>query len=194
MKADIRLRSASRGFSLIEMLVVVGVLAILAAMAVPAMSSLLPRYQLQSSARSVANLMQEARLYAYNSQKPVRLVLDCQTSPCLAHFASAVYDKNGKLDEAHVNSRGIRSPWEEVTGSRREMASTVNVAPATGSAGVYSGSPDKVYWAVIFPAGRAKASHHPMRLAFTSKAHFLDDYGFQVSLSDISSRVRLQKE
>jgi prepilin-type N-terminal cleavage/methylation domain-containing protein len=171
------------GLTLVEMLIVVTIIGILLLIAVPALSRLVPAYQLQSSARGVANMAQQARLTASNTQKPARLVLDCSgrpASPCLASLYSAVFNVAGELDA-----------WTEFAGHRREMPRTVNIAPVAGATAVPD-SPALIYWAVFMPSGRLWSSHDPMRLDFTSTVSGVADY--QISLSNVTGRVKLRKE
>ena len=52
------------GFSLVEALIVIGVLGIVAALGVPSLLNQLARYKLESTAISVANLMRQTRMRA----------------------------------------------------------------------------------------------------------------------------------
>ena len=167
------------GLSLVEVLVVVFIIGILLMIAVPALSSLVPGYQVQSSARGVANMAQQARLTAGNTQKPARLVLDCSGSnlPCQARLYVAVFNMDGDLDG-----------WTELINHRRDLPRSVTIAPGNGTKAVYE-SPAKIYWAVFLPSSRVESSHDPMRLSFASKA---GDY--QVSVSNITGRVSVKKE
>ena len=60
----------ARGFSLLEVLVVIGVLAIAAAVGVPALLNQLSRLQLEGSASSVANLINQTRQRAIRLNEP----------------------------------------------------------------------------------------------------------------------------
>lgn len=151
------------GFTAIEIMVVVAVIAILLIMAVPALSMLAPQYTLGSSAKAVDSMAQNARLLAGNTQKPTRLVVDCragsQTDPnsrCTMRLYTANFTDAGEID--------LTTPWTEVPMMRRDVSNRVTVtsAPAT----VVSGNPDNVYWVVFLPTGKASTSHDPMRLRF----------------------------
>ena len=164
-----RRASLSRGLSLMELLVVVAVAAILAAVAVPALMSIVPTSQLRGSARSVVSLMQQARLLAENTQKPARVVLDCRAPAgaprCEARLYSAVFNPDATLNR-----------WAQVPGAARTLAPRVTAAPRAGSVrtGFTPGAPanpDGLFWAVFMPSGRlrqpAGASHDPFRLVFS---------------------------
>jgi prepilin-type N-terminal cleavage/methylation domain-containing protein len=153
-------RAAARGFSLLELIVVVAIIAILVMMAVPALMAIVPQAQMRGSARNTANLLQQARLMADNTQKPARLALDCRASsggpgPCEARLHSAVFKPDGTLDK-----------WVEVPFTKRELGRTVRVA--AGASTPVTGSPANVFWAVYMPDGEVRASHEPWRLIFSS--------------------------
>lgn len=171
------------GLTLVEVLVVVAIIGILLLIAAPALDRMVPGYQVQSSARGVANMAQQARMTASNTQKASRLVLDCsdgEGQPCLAELYGAIYNMNGEL-----------TGWAELPNHRRVIDRSVIIAPA-GGATVVDDNPTGIYWAVFLPSGRLRSSHDPMRLNFTSKTTGVS--GYQVSLSNITSRVRVSKE
>lgn len=192
------------GFSLIEMLVVVAFMAIILMMALPSLYVLAPNYMVRSSAAGLAMLMQRARLTANNTQKPIRVVLDCRgasqitgNSSCLMAMYTANFDSTGELDSSE--------PWTLVRDSRREVDQRVRVAlsnvpgdpPRPTPTAVYPEISDSdgryAYWAVFLPTGRVYISHDPMRLRFSGR-----DGGAglrEVSLNPYSGRatVRMTK-
>ena len=156
-------RAMARGFSLLELIVVVAIIAILAMLAVPNLMSIVPQAQLRGSARGAANLMQQARIMADNTQKPARLVIDCRTPAgnpvCRLQLHTAVFNPDGTLDR-----------WLEVPATQRELGRTVRVVAAADNPvpAAVSGNPGSLFWAVFMPTGQMRASHDPMRLVFTS--------------------------
>jgi len=68
-----------RGFSLIEMLVVVGLTTVIAAIAVPMMSNTIGNFRLSGDAHSVASAMALAKLRAASGFSQARLFVDLTT-------------------------------------------------------------------------------------------------------------------
>jgi Tfp pilus assembly protein FimT len=147
---------------MLEVVVVLGIIAILAVMAVPALMSIVPTAQLRGSARSVVSLMQQARLMAENSQKPVRVSIDCRApaTVCRARLHIAVFNSDGTLDG---------DSWAEINDARRDLAREVGLAAAANApASVQiANNPANLYWAVFMPSGRARSSHEPFRVVFS---------------------------
>lgn len=80
-----------RGFSLVELLVVVAIMMLLAALAMPLIQRVLTNYRLDSSGRSVAGLLHQARLQAIRSNQPAYAQFDT-TNPS----ANLVYVNSDK--------------------------------------------------------------------------------------------------
>ena len=66
----------SKGFTLIEVLIVIGVIGILSAIAIPTISSWLPNYRLKAAARDVYSTMQKARMLAVKMNNNTAVVFD----------------------------------------------------------------------------------------------------------------------
>jgi prepilin-type N-terminal cleavage/methylation domain-containing protein len=69
-------RSSRRGFTVLELLCVLGVLSVLLAIALPRASAVLPRLALDQAARQLAAELELARVKAINRNTRVRVVVD----------------------------------------------------------------------------------------------------------------------
>jgi prepilin-type N-terminal cleavage/methylation domain-containing protein len=66
-----------RGFTATEMMLVVGVIATLAVIALPVMKDMTQSIKLSEASRLVEREMQDARLKAVNANRPIRVRLNC---------------------------------------------------------------------------------------------------------------------
>ena len=70
-------RGAAGGYSLVELLFVVGVMAVIAATAVPMIAATMRRYALNNAAQQVAAAIRSARYTAVSRNKIMRVRFDC---------------------------------------------------------------------------------------------------------------------
>jgi prepilin-type N-terminal cleavage/methylation domain-containing protein len=69
-----------RGFTVVEMLMVVSMIAVLAVIGLPVMKDLTQSIKLSEASRLVEREMQDARLKAVNSNRVIRVRLNCPTT------------------------------------------------------------------------------------------------------------------
>jgi general secretion pathway protein H len=69
-------RVKGRGFTLLELLVVLAILGLVLALAIPNLSRALPGFELRSDTRTVAAALQEARASAIGRNRETTLVID----------------------------------------------------------------------------------------------------------------------
>jgi prepilin-type N-terminal cleavage/methylation domain-containing protein len=70
------MKKSARGFSLIELVIVVAIILLIAAMAIPQIQKVQTRYKLDTSGHAVAGLLQQARLQAVRSNQPAYAQFD----------------------------------------------------------------------------------------------------------------------
>lgn len=71
-----RARARRRGFSLIEIMAVMMILAVLLVSVIPAVDGLVPKYRLRGGAREVAGLIEEAQGAAISNRREYKVVID----------------------------------------------------------------------------------------------------------------------
>ncbi|HET9790078.1 MAG TPA: prepilin-type N-terminal cleavage/methylation domain-containing protein [Candidatus Angelobacter sp.] len=78
------MKRADQGFSLIELIIVMVLMLIIAAIAVPNIQRIVRNYRLESSGHGVAGLLQQARMKAVQNNAPAYAIFDNTNSPNLA--------------------------------------------------------------------------------------------------------------
>jgi prepilin-type N-terminal cleavage/methylation domain-containing protein len=70
------MKKSARGFSLIELVIVVAIILLIAAMAIPQIQKVQTRYKLDTSGHAIAGLLQQARLQAVRNNQPAYAQFD----------------------------------------------------------------------------------------------------------------------
>jgi len=111
MKEKILMKKNS-GFTLMEVMVTVGIIAIMSAIAIPNMISYLPKHRLNSGARDIYLAIQYARLRAVKEHIPVSVDFDTATETF-----TVFTDTNGNLinDGDTVLKSGPMPPDVDIT-------------------------------------------------------------------------------
>ncbi len=81
------------GFTLIEIMAVVVIIAIFATIAVMNIDSLLPTYELRQTARRVGNIIQRAKSYARHQARDMAIMYDFENNVCWIVPAEAEFDQ-----------------------------------------------------------------------------------------------------
>lgn len=81
MNTDSLKKIGRSGFTLVEMMVVLGIAAVLMGMAVPAISSWMPDFRLKSAAREIGSSLLNARLRAASNSAEFRVALNTTQVP-----------------------------------------------------------------------------------------------------------------
>ncbi len=79
MRLD-KIRLGSRGFTLVELMIVVGILGLLGAVAFPMIASTLPNYRLRAAARELVIDFKKAKVEAIKRNRSVLLVFTPETA------------------------------------------------------------------------------------------------------------------
>ena len=87
-----------RGFSLVELMVVMAIIMLIAGLALPQLRKVNTRYKLDTSGHAIAGLIQQARLQAVRSNQPAYAQFDA-TNP-LANLAYVNSDKSAYVPDA----------------------------------------------------------------------------------------------
>ena len=136
-----------RGFSLMELMVAIGIMAILSLIAYPLLSGHIATSRVKTDARTVDSVLQRARMTAAITQRPVRVVLNCARNvipACGLSFQTAAY--------AGATLIG----WDNKPAWRRILGEKSQVAPGSGPGFSHDGSSTTpgVYWAIFMPDSR----------------------------------------
>jgi len=87
-------RSWSEGMTLIEIAVVVSIIGIASALAIPSVVGLMPRIQLGSQVSILNNHLQRIRLKSINLNRNVKMTFNLASYPAPDNFRPMIYDPN----------------------------------------------------------------------------------------------------
>lgn len=120
------------GFTLIELMVAIAVMAVLAAIAVPNMVSYRSNQRLGASAREVLGSMQDARMLAIKEGQDITLSFDTADGSYLIFADSGTIGADGNLQGAN---NGVLD-GDEVSFSQGELPEDIRMTNASFAGGV----------------------------------------------------------
>jgi prepilin-type N-terminal cleavage/methylation domain-containing protein len=178
------------GFTILEILVTLGILAIILAIAYPVFNRYLPSARSRAAARELDSVMQKARLRAAINQRPVRVVINCERIPtvsksCRVIFQTAVY--TGTAVTSWVDSpsdlRVLHEKIEFVNGLPG------NTFPPDGDK-----SYPNIYWAIFMPNSQVFSDPRPFDVfLYYSGRSGPDTPGWRIVLNNVSGRVNTER-
>lgn len=137
-----RVRKSSRGFSVVELMVVIAVIGILAAVAVPNFAEWAANNRLKAAARTLYTNIQKARLFAIKENRPVCLAFTTVVFPATGGgYTVFVDDGTG----GGVAGNGVRDGTEQVLDTvTMDNRTSLVTAAFTGGVSFFSYTPKGV--------------------------------------------------
>ncbi len=160
-----RFRSA-RGFTVVEMLMVVSMIAVLAVIGLPVMKDMTQSIKLSEASRLVEREMQDARLKAVNSNRVIRVRLNCPSTGYIRSVEVLGTGADNATDRCMTTSYPFPPPDDDIM-TRPNFDGPVRVLPggATVSNTVLQFSPDGTATEVV--NGVVTTIATPVRITIT---------------------------
>jgi prepilin-type N-terminal cleavage/methylation domain-containing protein len=155
----------ARGFTVVEMLMVVSMIAVLAVIGLPVMKDMTQSIKLSEASRLVEREMQDARLRAVNSNRLIRVRLNCPTAGYIRSVE--VLGTGADMATNRCTTAYPFPPPDDDIGTRPNFDGPVRVLPngATVSDAVIQFSPDGTAAEVI--SGVPTAIATPVTITIT---------------------------
>ncbi len=158
--------STSHGFSVLELLVTMGVLLIVAVLGIPSLLGQLSKIRLESAANEVANLIRQTRLRAIRDNQQYTVEVDGDNVVGETVLGSTEQDRvelefnnppvalypGGSIATCQNRYDGSADPW----GGTSIVYISTGVAQDTGAICVWDGGENILQVVIEFPAGQPK--------------------------------------
>ncbi|MDR1296132.1 MAG: prepilin-type N-terminal cleavage/methylation domain-containing protein [Deltaproteobacteria bacterium] len=105
-------RRHRRGFTAVELIVVVSIIGVLLLIALPTYMSIVPRGELRADAEAFRDVMKMGRSSAANYQRPVRILIDCRET-----ITDAIGSCRIVAQVAVYNAAGLVKGWARLGNS-----------------------------------------------------------------------------
>ena len=123
----------SKGFSLVEMLVLLAIIAILAGLSGLALMKWVPQANLKRATRTIVSMCQDAKIQAIKRNRQVRVTCDHGTNTCISQVVSGdtlrQFDLSSVQSGIHLTSPGGATTF---TSRGRASADTITVQNNAG--------------------------------------------------------------
>jgi prepilin-type N-terminal cleavage/methylation domain-containing protein len=175
------------GFTVIELIIVIAILAILAAVVYPSFSTLMPDHRVRGDVSKLEMLMKKARQKAAAGQKPIRVSINCTRTAgdyCYASMQSAIFDKGEVIG------------WNPGTPDGFKLNSKVKVGQISGlKASDADTNLDKLYWIIFLPDSHTLSGPKPFEIfAYYDSSSVNPRSGYRLSVSHETARVSYKKD
>jgi type IV fimbrial biogenesis protein FimT len=108
-------QTGQKGFSLVEVLIVIGILVILAGIAIPQMRGIIENYRLNGAARLVWSDMQNAKMTAVRENRSIRVVFTNPAPGVTDRFTSYDFKRVVGATEERIFTRNLANDYPGVT-------------------------------------------------------------------------------
>jgi type II secretory pathway pseudopilin PulG len=172
-----------------EMIVVVFIVGLIAALAVPNLLSTVPRSRLNADTQKLATFLRQARLKAANTQKPIRVSFNC-----IDHFLLATRPPCVALMETAVFEDGIMTGWLTIRDGRLEFRPEINITATSTTWTSLPGSAlnSNLIWIVFTPSSRLISSFGPpINISLWYGNAPFGGFTYDVTLNPASGRVAM---
>jgi type II secretory pathway pseudopilin PulG len=174
-----------------EMILVMFIIGLLSVLVVPNLMATLPASRLNADAQRIASFLRQARLKAANTQKPIRISINC-----INHFTMADRPPCTALMESAVFTDGVMSDWQTIRDGRLEFKPTTNFisgntpgAPAAGS--LLDGN---LIWLIYTPSSQIISSFGPpVVISIWYGDNILSGNAYELTLNTASGRVTMTR-
>lgn len=123
----------SKGFSLVELLILVAIIGILAGMSGLALMKWIPQANLKRAARTIVSMCQDAKINAIKRNRQVSLTCDDATQTCVTQVVSGETLREFNLANVQSNVRLLAPGGATTFSSRgRATADTITVSNNAG--------------------------------------------------------------
>ena len=98
------------GFTLLELMVVIGIVGILSAIAIPSYFQWLPRHRVGSAARTVMSTLEFARINAVKTNADVAVIFDWANERLTVDSGGTTLRTRQMPNDVHLQDMGLGSP------------------------------------------------------------------------------------